>query len=145
MGGLFRRRRHLRCRATAILLATSGMFVCAGAAPPAVASSATPIDLGTLGGTGSTAAAVSGNIVVGNAGIAGGGQHAFAYDLATSTMRDLGTLGGSVSYAADISGSTVVGGSTTAVGAAVRSFTYDLTTSTMRDIGTLGGTQAFVN
>ena len=66
-----------------------------------VATSGPMIDLGdlaasrtynsTIGSITSSAAAASGNIVVGWAISADGQQHAFAYDLTTATMTDLGT------------------------------------------------------
>ena len=74
-------------------------------------------DLGTFGGISSHAAAInSAGSIVGSADTAGGEEHAFSYDLATSTMTDLGTLGGTspqqriaddgsmVGYAADHGG-----------------------------------------
>ena len=66
---------------------------------PLAAGCATPargwtlIDIGTLGGPGSYAAAISNSgIVVGCSDVAGGGTHAFIYS--DGTMRDLGTGGG---------------------------------------------------
>jgi probable HAF family extracellular repeat protein len=45
---------------------------------------ATPLDLGTLGGKSSVATAVDGTIVVGWSGNGSGKRHAFAYDLAAA-------------------------------------------------------------
>jgi probable HAF family extracellular repeat protein len=60
------------------------------AAAPAIAQNWTLVDIGTLGGPGSYAAAVSDTgVVVGCADVAGGGAHAFIY--ANGVMRDLGT------------------------------------------------------
>jgi probable HAF family extracellular repeat protein len=99
--------------------------------------------LGTLGGTFSTAMAVSGNIVVGESDTAAGQEHAFAYDLGTAApkMRDLGTLGSDYTQARAVSGNIVVGDSDTAAGQ-IHAFAYDLGAAApkMRDLGTLGGT-----
>ena len=101
-------------------------------------------DLGTLGGTNSTALGQTTNIgtVVGWSETSGGNRHAFLADLATGGLADLGTLGGSTSTATGIGGAgfdvggIVVGFSTTANGA-IHAFSSD--TLTMTDLGTLGG------
>ncbi|MER6779465.1 MULTISPECIES: hypothetical protein [unclassified Streptomyces] len=96
-------------------------------------------DLGSLAGPSgvSTAAAVSGAIVVGSSSLPdapAATTHGFAYDLGTRTMTDLGTLGGNSSTANDISGSTVVGGSRTA-GNGLAGYAYDLRTGVRTDLG----------
>ena len=72
---------------------------------------ATPLDLGTLGGDYSTAAAIDGDLVVGSAQTERGAWHAYVLDLGSPDPRpvDLGTLGGRHSGATDVSGSVVVG------------------------------------
>ncbi|MFJ3310539.1 hypothetical protein ACIPSA_47775 [Streptomyces sp. NPDC086549] len=99
----------------------------------------TMTDLGSLAGPSgdSSAAAVSGAIVVGSSSLpntAATTMHGFAYDLRTRTMTDLGTLGGSSSTANDISGSTVVGQSRTA-GNSLTGYAYDLRTGVRTDLG----------
>ncbi|MFG2873815.1 hypothetical protein ACGFYU_02155 [Streptomyces sp. NPDC048337] len=96
-------------------------------------------DLGSLAGPSgdSTAAAVSGAIVVGSSSLPNTPAtttHGFAYNLRTRTMTDLGTLGGSSSTANDISGSTVVGQSRTA-GNRLTGYAYDLRTGIPTDLG----------
>ncbi|MFF7358627.1 hypothetical protein ACFZA1_39345 [Streptomyces filipinensis] len=100
----------------------------------------TMTDLGSLAGPSgdSTAAAVSGAIVVGSSSLPSTPattKHGFAYDLRTRTMTDLGTLGGSSSTANDISGSTVVGQSRTA-GNGLTGYAYDLRTGIRTNLGT---------
>ncbi len=96
-------------------------------------------DLGTLGGTNSSANGVSadGSVIVGNSDNLLGEYRAFKY--AGSTMTDLGTLGGTNSYAygASADGSVIVGDSSNLLGE-YRAFKY--AGSTMTDLGTLGGT-----
>ncbi|WP_327130518.1 hypothetical protein OG311_03200 [Streptomyces sp. NBC_01343] len=96
-------------------------------------------DLGSLAGPSgvSSAAAVSGAIVVGSSSLPdapAATTHGFAYDLRTRTMTDLGTLGGNSSTANDISGSTVVGRSRTA-GNGLAGYAYDLRTGVRTDLG----------
>ncbi|MFD0271673.1 hypothetical protein ACFVGY_34650 [Streptomyces sp. NPDC127106] len=99
----------------------------------------TMTDLGSLAGPSghSTAAAVSGGIVVGSSSLPdtpATTTHGFAYNLRTRTMTDLGTLGGSSSTANDISGSIVVGQSRTA-GNGLTGYAYDLRTGIRTDLG----------
>lgn len=99
----------------------------------------TMTDLGSLAGPSgdSSAAAVSGAIVVGSSSLPNTPattMHGFAYNLRTRTMTDLGTLGGSSSTANDISGSTVVGQSRTA-GNGFTGYAYDLRTGIRTDLG----------
>ncbi|MEU9448741.1 hypothetical protein [Streptomyces sp. NPDC048277] len=99
----------------------------------------TMTDLGSLAGPSgvSTAAAVSGAIVVGSSSLPNTPAtttHGFAYNLRTRTMTDVGTLGGSSSTANDISGSTVVGQSRTADNS-LSGYAYDLRTGIRTDLG----------
>jgi probable HAF family extracellular repeat protein len=97
------------------------------------------LDLGTLGGSYSSALAVSidGTVIVGLAGIAGGATRPFKYS--GSTMLDLGTLGGTYGFANAVSadGAVIVGQSNLAGDSAAHAFKYS--GSTMFDLGTLGG------
>ncbi|MDP2823408.1 MAG: hypothetical protein Q8O52_12130 [Sulfuritalea sp.] len=96
-------------------------------------------DLGTLGGTTSSASGVSadGSVVVGGANTVGGSQRAFRWT--NNVMTDLGTLGGTGSFAYDVSadGAVVVGMAYT-TGGSQRAFRW--TNNVMTDLGTLGGT-----
>ncbi|WP_327692615.1 hypothetical protein [Streptomyces sp. NBC_00459] len=99
----------------------------------------TMTDLGSLAGPSghSTAAAVSGAIVVGSSSLPdapASTKHAFAYNLRTRTMTDLGTLGGTSSTANDISHSTVVGQSRT-IGNGYSGYAYNLRTGIRTDLG----------
>jgi probable HAF family extracellular repeat protein len=103
----------------------------------------TMTDLGTLGGTNSSASAVSadGSVIVGYSYLSGDSvSHAFKYT--GSTMTDLGTLGGTNSSASAVSadGSVIVGQSNLTGDSAYHAFKY--TGSTMTDLGTLGGTNS---
>jgi probable HAF family extracellular repeat protein len=64
----------------------------------------TMTDLGTLGGTSSSAFAINdAGLVVGWSDVAGdASRHAFVYDPSTHLMSDLGTFGGTNSFATDI-------------------------------------------
>ena len=102
-------------------------------------------DLGTLGGTSSTARAISadGSVVVGQSALIGGQLKAYRWTQA-SGMIDLGTLGGTSSHARAVSadGSVIVGDSRTAAGFG-RGFRWTQAGG-MVEIGTLGaGTTAF--
>ena len=83
----------------------------------AVFAGSVTYDLGTLGGTTSSARDISGNgnVVVGVSKV-GNDSHAFIYT--DGQMRDLGTLGGSFSEATAVNkkGTIIVGNSTTANG-----------------------------
>ena len=105
-------------------------------------------DLGTLGGTGSYANAVSadGAVVVGGAYTANdAAYHAFRWTQAGG-MADLGTLGGTNSWASAVSadGAVVVGSAYTANDAAYHAFRWTQAGG-MADLGTLGGTYSRAN
>ncbi|MCZ4123289.1 hypothetical protein [Streptomyces sp. H39-S7] len=132
--------------ALALLAPTAGQALAAGSGtagpPPSVWYSAD--DLGTLGGTTSSASALDGDTVVGTSQLAGDAtRHAFAYQLHSHTMTDLGTLGTS-SQAVDVQGAYVVGTSALSDGGPVHAFAYSLPKHRMADIGTLGGSSADV-
>ncbi|MGH9921008.1 MAG: hypothetical protein ACRD6W_19335 [Nitrososphaerales archaeon] len=97
------------------------------------------VDLGTFGGSASTAAAVSdGGQVVGYSDLASGAWHAFLWTQAAG-MRDLGTLGGSTSTAHAINDDgQIVGQSTTAQNGPTHAFSWTLSGG-MVDLGTIGG------
>ncbi|WP_084728881.1 hypothetical protein [Streptacidiphilus neutrinimicus] len=114
----------------------------AGAAAPS--AQYTVQDLGTLGGTSSTATAIDDRTVVGSSQTSGDpAEHAFAYDLRRHTMTDLGTLGGS-SQATGVAGNFVVGTSDLGNGGPTHGFAYDLRTHHLADLGTLGGSTTTV-
>src|SRR6185436_9400809 len=98
----------------------------------------TALDLGTLGGTSSSAYAVNASgQVVGQASTAAGDQHAFRWQ--NGTMTDLGTLGGASSWAGDINtGGQVVGSSRTTPGS-TQTHAVLWQGGVMTDLGTLGG------
>lgn len=95
-------------------------------------------DLGTLGGTFSTATAIStdGSAIVGTATDLAGLPKAFR--LSSSKMHDLGTLGGNfaVGNAISANGLTITGMSGTA---GIENHAYRWTSTSMDDLGTLGG------
>ena len=110
-------------------------------------------DLGTLGGTTSTARAVSadGKVIVGESYISGYSlNHAFVSkynaSIDTYSMSDLGTLGGATSsaFAASADGKVIVGESYISGYSLNHAFVskYNASTDTysMSDLGTLGGT-----
>src|SRR6266516_388591 len=108
-----------------------------------VVASITTLDLGTLGGNTSVAAALNAaGHVAGGSTTATGEEHAFFWD--GTTMRDLGTLGGNSSEAFALNDAGQVAGESrpapgacTVAGLCVHAFFWDGTT--MRDLGTLGG------
>lgn len=111
-----------------------------------IPSAADMVDLGTLGGTGSSAFGISadGTVIVGSSDTTGDvATHAFIYS--GVTMTDLGTLGGSSSVANAISGNgSVIVGSSLIVGDAEKhAFSYS--GAVMTDLGTLGGTFSSAN
>jgi probable HAF family extracellular repeat protein len=96
------------------------------------------VNLGTLGGTSSSAAAINNRgQVVGTSAVAGDiNSHAFLYS--NGRIVDLGTLGGPTSSAAGINDAGEVVGESMLVGGNVRhAFLYSR--GKMADIGTLGG------
>ena len=127
-------------RLWSVALAALVVLVAGAGSSRAGGSPFVAVDLGTLGGTSSSAVAISPDgQVVGIAGPASGaGPHAFAWTQAGG-MVDLGTLGGGSSYANAI-GPTgqVVGRSTTAGDAQTHAFSWTQAGG-MIDLGTLGG------
>jgi probable HAF family extracellular repeat protein len=102
-------------------------------------------DLGTLGGTDSSAYGInaSSQVVGGSYTATSLSYHTSLYDgTATPAMQDLGTLGGSYSFAYGINASGQVAGDAYTAGDTVyHAFLYDGTaTPAMHDLGTLGGT-----
>lgn len=119
-----------------------------GDCAPATPCTEPPVVLGTLGGSGTMAYALSvdGMSVVGESYLAGDTTfHAFRWT-AAGGMTDLGTLGGSWSYAGFVSadGTVVVGGSILDGTPGSRVFRWTEATG-MVDIGTLGGATALAN
>jgi probable HAF family extracellular repeat protein len=99
------------------------------------------IELGTLGGSDSTANAVNNQgVVTGGALTAGNAWHAFRYDEALG-MRDLGTLGGSSSVGIALNQSGhIVGYADTEDG---NYHAFVDTGITMLDLGTFGGKNSY--
>ncbi len=148
--------RLVRGRPLALLLIAALALGVVGAAPgPSVGAEAapeggwlvaTPLDLGTLGGDYSTAAAIDGDLVVGYAQTERGAFHAYVLDLGSPEPRpvDLGTLGGRQSAATDVSGNVVVGHSKTGRPRdGYHLFAYDLSdpATGMIDLGPKGGSE----
>src|SRR6478752_3206763 len=119
----------------ATLLATLGVFLTALSGS---ASASPPTDLGTLGGSFSWAAAISGSgQVVGTAADPDNLGHAFSWTPAGG-MIDLGTLVGSFSQAFAVNDDgQVVGPASTAAGD-THAFSWTASGG-MIDLGTLGG------
>lgn len=122
------------------MVATALVTTSAAAAPPRETLTSTVQGVVGLAGTETTAVDVDGTLVVGDVRTSSG-QHAYAYDLATSAVRDLGTLGGRWARVTALDGAIVVGVSETA-SREQHAFAFDLSepAATMRDLGTLGGT-----
>ncbi|MFM2081873.1 MAG: hypothetical protein RL380_564, partial [Verrucomicrobiota bacterium] len=99
-------------------------------------------NLGTLGGTNSTASGINNsNVVVGGAGISGGGTHAFRWTPGATNgvasnpqMADLGTLGGTDSDAYDVNLSGQVTGYALDGSGAYRACRFN-TNGTITDLG----------
>lgn len=165
LGGMLRTRfdpRRLRTATAVLAVVAVTSLVVPGIATPGLGSTSvspttgiagpvetnltsTAVDLGTLGGKRSEAAAVDGPIVVGWSTTTprSNERHAFAYDLAAaeSVMIDLGTLLGR-SEAEAVDGTVVVGvDSDPGNEMTFRAFAYDLAAAEpeMIDLGTLGG------
>ncbi|MFM2295463.1 MAG: hypothetical protein RLZZ350_1876 [Verrucomicrobiota bacterium] len=99
-------------------------------------------NLGTLGGTNSTASGINNsNVVIGGAGISGGGTHAFRWTPGATNgvagnpqMTDLGTLGGTDSDAYDVNLSGQVAGFSLDGSGTFRACRFN-TNGTITDIG----------
>ncbi|MGB5010100.1 MAG: hypothetical protein WBO88_07385 [Candidatus Dechloromonas phosphoritropha] len=137
------------CGATALYkprMPTLAAAICLAFAALSIAAQAQvgELILPTLGGTNSTAIAVSadGAVVVGSANPAGNtAQHAFRWT--SAGMADLGTLGGTYSFASAVSadGAVVVGSADPAGNVAPHAFRW--TSAGMVDLGTLGGNYSY--
>lgn len=130
--------------AGALVLLALGTGPALAAAPgPAAAPARTlqyqVVDLGTLGGSNSSASAIDGDTVVGTSNTTGNTTtHAFTYDLRTRALTDLGGLLGS-SGATGVSGGVVLGTTSSPDHSVTHGFAYDLRTHRTTDLGTLGG------
>jgi probable HAF family extracellular repeat protein len=127
-------------RTTALLLSTATLAVCS--AQVTQGQNYTITDLGTLGGTRSSAWGLNDNgQVVGYAYLNGDTTyHAFVWS--SGTMTDLATLGGTQSQALAINnGGEVVGYSYTTNNATYHAFRHSV--GNMIDLGTLGGSSSF--
>jgi probable HAF family extracellular repeat protein len=102
------------------------------------------VDLGTLGGHDSAAAAVNeSGEVVGEADTSSGSRHAFSWTQAGG-MVDLGTLGGRESLASDVNDSGEVVGAASTSSGSQHAFSWTQAGG-MVDLGTLGGRESFAN
>ncbi len=121
---------------TAVLVAAA----CAAAAP-ALAQQFEAVQLGTLGGPGSSAFGVNDTgVVVGASDLPDGTFHAFVWE--NGVMTDLGTLGGEVSTAFSVNNAGVVVGrakNAAGVDRAVRWFKDGQGVWQIEDLGTLNG------
>ena len=138
------RRIRIQWRLVLFLLAIVAISVGGGgaAARAVTASSYFAVDLGTLGGSISSAVDVNeSGQVVGSSTTASGETHAFSWTQAGG-MVDLGTLGGPTSSATAVNDEgRVVGASTTSAG---ESHAFSWTQAGgMVDLGTLGGTTSW--
>jgi probable HAF family extracellular repeat protein len=122
-------------------LATLGVALALGAiaaAPAAAGGGYTITDLGTFGGTFSSASAVNDSaVVVGQAEYPNGDGHALLYK-DSLPLKDLGTLGGSYSYANDVNANAEVVGDATDGAGNVQGFRW-LGAGVLQLIPTLGG------
>ncbi len=101
-------------------------------------------ELGTLGGTFSSANAVNSSGLIAGYSLNGSNRgRAMSYDPATSTTTDLGTLGGDYSEANGVNDAGfIVGGSRITSSLDTHAFVVDPTTHVMADLGTLGGDES---
>lgn len=99
-------------------------------------------DLGTLGGSWSSAFAVNNaGVVAGTSTLANGRDDAFYYK--AGVMQGLGTLGGANSYGLAISQNGFVAGNSQTSAGYLHGFVWN--GSGMQDLGTLGGTMSSAN
>jgi probable HAF family extracellular repeat protein len=133
----FRGRTHKIARCGGQKCAAAVLLVAAPSPASAAARTYTAVDLGTLGGTTSGAAAMNdAGQVVGHAQTAAGQTHAFRWQ--RGVMTDLGTLpGGGYSVAVDINAYGLVAGN--AVDAAGDNHAVVWDRGRIVDLGTLGG------
>lgn len=106
--------------------------------------STTPIELGTLGGSGSNAAGINNNSqVVGSAYTSNGNLHATLWQTGLSMPIDLGTLGGRSSWADAINNNgDMVGTSYTSDGT-IHASLWLAGSTTAVDLGTLGSNNSY--
>jgi probable HAF family extracellular repeat protein len=92
------------------------------------------VDLGTLGGSSSTASAINDRgDVAGTSETASGEQHAFLWTPKTG-MQDLGTLGGPVSFVGGLNNRDVVVGGSLGINTPIHTFVWTRSGG-MRDLG----------